>query len=150
ASAAREEVEQSRVRAAAPGGVKLAGIANAHELEIVVLMKRDRIVRPAAGVDAARIDVEPEARVGIDAAVQVRDTDHHMVDAGQHGPLPPSCPGMGLRTTPHYRPAATPFALHVAAAVESRASALERSQIWPTRSRARRSRTSSRAAHLSR
>src|SRR6266849_2151862 len=36
-------------------------------------------------MDAAGIDVEPEACVGLDASLQVGDADHDVIDAGQHG-----------------------------------------------------------------
>ncbi len=58
--------------------------AKAQELEIVVLLKGDRVMGRAAGVGAARIDVEPDARVGVDPSLEVRDADHDVVDAGQH------------------------------------------------------------------
>src|SRR6266852_3421027 len=36
-------------------------------------------------MDAARIDVEPEACVGLEALLQIGDADHDVIDAGQHG-----------------------------------------------------------------
>ena len=82
-AAAGQELREPRVGASR--GDRGVAVAKAQELEIVVLLERDRVVGRSPGVGAARIDVEPDARVGVDPAPEVRDADHDVVDAGQHG-----------------------------------------------------------------
>jgi len=58
-----------------PGGGREVSlpVVHAHQLEIALLVEGDGIVRPPAGVDTARVDVEFQTRVRIDAVLQVGD-----------------------------------------------------------------------------
>ena len=51
-------------------------------------MERDRVVGALARMHAAGRHVEPDARVGVDALLEIGDADHDVVDAGQHLWLP--------------------------------------------------------------
>src|SRR2546422_983071 len=54
------------------------------QLEIVVLKKRDGVVSALAVMNTPGVDAEPQARVGVDPLLQIGDTDHDVVDPGQH------------------------------------------------------------------
>ena len=69
-------------------GEVLVPIAHAHQFEVVLLMERNRVVRALAWMHAARRDVEPDARVGVDALLEIGDADHDVVDARKHS-IPP-------------------------------------------------------------
>src|SRR5262249_59141104 len=56
-------------------------IAHAGELEIVVTVKGDGVVGAPAAAHSARVDVEAEAPVGLDALVEARRADPPLVDA---------------------------------------------------------------------
>ena len=85
AAALVQVLGEARVRAA---GHDRAPIADAQDLEIVLVVERDRVVGGPAGMRAAGVDGEPETRVGLDPLGQVRHADHHVVDAGQHAGVP--------------------------------------------------------------
>ncbi len=72
---------QALVRAA---GRHRGAVAQAQHLDVLLAGERDRVVGGPPGMGAARVDVEPDAPVGLDPALQVGDADHHVVDAGQH------------------------------------------------------------------
>src|SRR5262249_28620500 len=74
--------------------------ADPGELEIVVAVEGDGVVGAPAAADAARIDVEAEPAVGLDALVEAGRTDHHVVDAGQHRPATVTCAGRTRSTRP--------------------------------------------------
>src|SRR5437899_4724365 len=82
AAAAGEELGEPGV--GAPGGHRGVALAQAQKLEIVLLVKGDRVVGPPARVGAARVYVESDSGVGVDTSREVRDADHDVVDAGQH------------------------------------------------------------------
>src|SRR5258708_4471259 len=81
AAAAGQELGEASVGASGDDGVP---VAQAQQLEIVLLVEGDGVVGRPAGVGAAGIDVEADPRIRGDARVQVRDADHDVVDAGQH------------------------------------------------------------------
>ena len=85
AAALVEVLGEARVRAA---GHDRAPVADAQDLQIVLVVEGDRVVGRPAGVRAAGIDGEAEPRVGLDPLGQVRHADHHVVDAGQHARVP--------------------------------------------------------------
>src|SRR2546425_5053074 len=95
AAAAAEELGEPGV--GAPGGYRGVALAQAQKLEIVLLVKGDRVVGRPAGMGAARVDVEADAGVGVDASREVRDADHDVVDAGQHLAL------RAVHATPRHR-----------------------------------------------
>src|SRR6267142_2100712 len=104
-AAAGQELREPRVGASRSD--RDAAVAKAQELEIVVLLEGDRVVGRAPRMGAPRIDVEPDARVGVDTALEVRNADHDVVDAGQHVGLlraeyatPPRRPPGSDRRTP--------------------------------------------------
>jgi hypothetical protein len=85
-TAARQVFGEPRVGAS--GSDRSARVAQAQQLEVVVLLEGDRVVGCSPGMGAARVDVESDARVGVDAAREVRDADHDVVDTGQHSCAP--------------------------------------------------------------
>src|SRR4029453_8909807 len=65
-------------------GEGLVSIAHAQQFEIVLLVERDCVVRALPRMHTAGRDGEPEARVGVDALLEIRDADHDVVNARQH------------------------------------------------------------------
>jgi hypothetical protein len=65
-------------------GKVLVSVAHAQQFEVVLLVKRNGIVRALAWMHAAGSDAEPKARVGVNALLQIRDAEHDVVDACQH------------------------------------------------------------------
>ena len=49
--------------------------------EVVLLVKCDGVVRALARMHAAGRDGEPEARVGVNALLEIGDADHDVVNA---------------------------------------------------------------------
>src|SRR4029450_1618593 len=87
AAAPGEVFGQAGVRASGLHGrpVVALAITQAQELQVVVLVKGNRVVGGPAGVRSAGKDAEADACVGRDALVQVGDADHDVVDTGEHG-----------------------------------------------------------------
>ena len=81
-----QKIHEGRALATGGGtrGEVLVAVADAHQLKVVFAVKRDRVVRALAGVGAAGMDVEPEARVGLHAPLETRNADHDVIDTGQH------------------------------------------------------------------
>src|SRR5439155_765223 len=79
--AARQKLQEAPTRMA---GEVLVLIAYAQQFEIVLLVKRNGVVRTLAWMHTAGRDSEPEAPVGVNALLQIGDADHDVVDARQH------------------------------------------------------------------
>lgn len=79
-----QELDEAGLRTAGAGRRVLAAITHAQQLQIVFLMKGDGVVGAPAGMGPAGIDLESDARVGIDTPLQVGYADHDVVDAGKH------------------------------------------------------------------
>ena len=88
APAPRQEVQEAGVRATgrASGSQLLVPVPHAQELQVVLVVERDGVLRPPAGVDTAGLHIESQAPVGIDAVREIRHADDHVVDAGEHDP----------------------------------------------------------------
>src|SRR5207237_385260 len=68
-----------------PGaGVLVLSAPHAPQLEVVVLEEADGVVSALAVMHAARVDAEAQARVDVDALLQLGHADHDVIDAGQH------------------------------------------------------------------
>src|SRR6185436_7262260 len=80
AAAALGELDQ-----AAPGvsARVLVAVADRDQLEVVLIVEGDGIVRALPGMVAAGLHAESQPHVRIDAPVQLRDRDHCVVDAGK-------------------------------------------------------------------
>src|SRR6185503_7368073 len=83
AAAPRGELDE-----AAPGvsARVLIAVADRDQLEVVLFVEGDGVVRALPGMLAAGLHAESEPRVRVDAPVELRDRDHHVVDTGEaHG-----------------------------------------------------------------
>ena len=79
--APRQELEKAPTWMA---GEVLVPVAHAQQFEVVLLVKRDGVVRAFTRMHAAGRDVESEARVGVDTPLEIGDADHDVVDARKH------------------------------------------------------------------
>ena len=79
--ALRQKREEAPIRMV---GEVLVSVAHAQQFEVVLLVKRDGVVRALAWMHATRRDVKPEACVGIDALLEIGNADHDVVDARKH------------------------------------------------------------------
>src|SRR6185436_7061544 len=70
---------------AAPGvsARVLVAVADRDQLEVVLVVEGDGVVRALPGMLAAGLHAESEPRVRVDAPVELRDRDHHVVDTGE-------------------------------------------------------------------
>jgi hypothetical protein len=83
AAAPGEELGKPPVRGAGARRRRVA--TQAQELEVVLVDEGDGVLGGATGVDATGTHVEADAAVGGHAELEIRDGDHHVVDARQHG-----------------------------------------------------------------
>ena len=77
-------LEKGEERAARTRAEILVAISHGHELQIVVVVQRERVVGAAARMIAARVDIEAEAAIRVDAGRQLRHADHQMIDPREH------------------------------------------------------------------
>ena len=81
-------MKSGRPRPSSPpalGRPLLGRVADRQQLEVVLVVERDRVVGALAGMDAARLDVEAQRAVLLGAPLEVGDADHEVIDAGEHG-----------------------------------------------------------------
>jgi hypothetical protein len=62
----------------------LRRVVDREELEIVLPVERERIVRALARVRAAGVDVEAHLAVLLHAPLEIGDADHDVIDASKH------------------------------------------------------------------
>jgi len=82
-AAARRDESREAAAPAAPRRV-FGRIADRQQLEVVLLVERDRVVSALAGMHAARLDVEAHAPIGLHALGEVGDADHQVVNTCKH------------------------------------------------------------------
>ena len=74
-----------RTSATITGPTTLLGrVADRQQLEVVLVVERDRVVGALAGMDAARLDVEAHAAVRLHAPLEAGDADHDVVNECEH------------------------------------------------------------------
>jgi hypothetical protein len=84
AAARRDEFRQRVGPTTGAARLVLGRIVDRQQLQVIVPVERDRVVCAFSGMRAAGIDVEAQLVVLLDAAREVGDADHHVVDTGKH------------------------------------------------------------------
>jgi hypothetical protein len=99
--------ETGQVCAPAPralgGGALLRRVADRQQLEVLLFVERDRVVGAPAGMDAARLDVEAQAAVLLDTPLEAGNTNHQVVDSGEHKAEAPDPSGYRTALLPEGR-----------------------------------------------
>ena len=86
AAACRDKIRQAGVAGAGFTRCSvLGGIAHGEQLKIIFAIERDGVVRALAGVIAPRKNIETHLAVLRDTLRQIRHTNHHVIDTGEHG-----------------------------------------------------------------
>jgi hypothetical protein len=69
---------------AAVGRPLFRRVADRQQLDVILVVERDRVVRALARVRAALLDVEPDPAVLIHAPLEIRNANHDVIYAGEH------------------------------------------------------------------